>query len=145
VAPAPEQPKTETPVPQPPAPTPVETPPAQNNSTSSSASTPLANATNQSEIVGEKLESQYKQIFRRYSSGGLPPSQFCTENSFGELVQFHYKTFYGSECVTEKPGADGFAPISSFTSDKCQFVQCCVKGTSSAYSKKYDYLECGRN
>lgn len=74
----------------------------------------------------------------------MPPSGYCIENSLGNFVQLHYKMYYGSECATEKPGQGAFVGLEQFKADKCELLPCCINGPLGEYSKKYDFIDCGR-
>ncbi len=135
--PAPE-PAVPAPTPEPVAPTPAPEPAV--------SPTPSANASNSSNqsLTHDDYSSQYRVIFRRYSTGGLAPGAFCIARDLGNFVQLHYKMYYGADCVTEKPDQGAFTGFEAFKADKCEFVPCCIKGPLGEYSKGYDFIECGK-
>ena len=76
------------------------------------------------------------------STGPFPPDKFCTTTGNGTFYRAHYKGYYGGECVSGKPGTDGFANLSDVIS-VCSILPCCVSGPLNEYSTKYDWFECG--
>ena len=98
-------------------------------------------------IVPENPPEENKTVtfskFSRFTSTGpTVTAKFCATQNNGTLYRVHYKGYYGAECISEKPGDEGFANL-TFIYEKCTFLPCCISSDSKASSQKFDWFECG--